>query len=157
MNEGNEYYKLRKIDGRLPDYTPEQLLEKWNEYVDWVFNNPLYSVSVQKLKYGRDHEVIEQVKVPVMRAFTIEGYCNFIDIVFQTFRNYELRKGEYLEVLTRIRQQIENMQFEGAAANLLNPSIIARKLGLADKTIEIKDVATIDEIEIRKSSEATSH
>lgn len=157
MNEGNQYYKLRKIDGRLPDYTPEQLLEKWNEYVDWVFKNPLYSVSVQKLKVARDQEEIKQVEVPVMRAFTIEGYCNFIDIVFQTFRNYELRGGEYLEVLTRIRQQIENMQFEGAAANLLNPSIIARKLGLADKTIEIKDVATIDDIEIRKSSEATSH
>ena len=157
MNEGNQYYKLRKIDGRLPDYTPEQLLEKWNEYVDWVFKNPLYSVSVQKLKVARDQEEIKQVEVPVMRAFTIEGYCNFVDIVFQTFRNYELRGGEYLEVLTRIRQQIENMQFEGAAANLLNPSIIARKLGLADKTIEIKDIATIDDIEIRKSSEATSH
>ena len=49
------------------------------------------------------------------------------------------------------------MQFEGAAANLLNPAIIARKLGLADKTIEIKDVATIDEIEVKVSNEATSH
>ena len=157
MNEGNEYYKLRKIDGRLPDYTPEKLLEKWNEYVDWVFKNPLHTINVQKLKVARDQEEIKQVEVPVMRAFTIEGYCNFADIVFQTFRNYEMRGGEYLEVCTRIRQQIENMQFEGAAANLLNPAIIARKLGLADKTIEIKDVATIDEIEVKVSNEATSH
>jgi len=156
MNEGNQYYKLRTVHGRPTDYTPEELLNKWNEYVDWVIENPLLGSENHKVKVARDTEEIKQVTAPKMRPFTIEGFCNFADIVHQTFLNYENR-SDFLGVPTRIRQQIENMQFEGAAANLLNHAIIARKLGLAEKNIEIKDVATIDEIEIKKSSEATSH
>jgi hypothetical protein len=39
-----------------------------------------------------------------------------------------------MEVITRIDKYIYNQKFEGAAAGFLNPNIIARDLGLADKT-----------------------
>jgi len=50
----------------------------------------------------------------------------------KTFRNYEARQ-EFLPITTRIREIIENQQFEGAASGFLQPNIIARKLGLTDR------------------------
>ena len=66
-----------------------------------------------------------------MRAFSIEGFCIFADIARQTFLNYS-KEEDFLEVTTRIREIIENQQFDGAASGFLNANIIARKLGLAD-------------------------
>lgn len=37
--------------------------------------------------------------------------------------------------MTRVEQIIRQQKFEGAAAELLNPNIIARDLGLADKKV----------------------
>ncbi|WP_290688531.1 terminase small subunit [Haematobacter sp. UBA3484] len=43
-------------------------------------------------------------------------------------------EADLSEVITRVEQIIRTQKFEGAAADLLNPNIIARELGLADKT-----------------------
>ena len=88
----------------------------------------------------------QMAEVPKMRPFTLEGFCNYADIVINTFKNYEklLEEKEnsykenkevrdFLIVTSRIRQIIDNHQFEGAAAGFLNPNIIASKLGLINK------------------------
>ena len=126
--KGNEYYLLRSKDGRDTTYTPETLLEAANEYFNWCLDNPLKESQV--VKYKDSYEIIE---VPKMRTFSIQGFCNYAEIMKQTFFNYEKRE-DFLDVTTRIRGVIENFQFEGAASGFLNPNIIARKLGLADKT-----------------------
>lgn len=140
---GNEYYLLRKKNGRDKKYTAEELLDKANEYFSWCLENPLIEPTIQKRKLNRDEENIELFNLPKMRPFSIQGFCNFAEIVIQTFHNYENPNVEgkemteehkdLLEVTTRIRGIIENQQFEGAAAGFLNPNIIARKLGLIDK------------------------
>lgn len=138
---GNEYYKIRSKDGRDTEYTPEDLLEKANEYFQWCLDNPLKQQDV--VKYKDNFEFIELNK---MRPFTLDGFCNFADIVINTFKNYEKRK-DFLTVTTRVRQIIDNQQFEGAASGFLNPNIIARKLGLTDKTEHtVKEQPLIDDV-----------
>lgn len=123
---GNEYYKLRSKDGRDRIYSrPEELLEQANEYFEWVQNNPMIEVDFR----GKD---ADQVHLPKMRPFSLEGLCNYVDIALNTFKEYEKRK-DFLPVTTRIRQIIDMQQFEGASAGFLNANIIARKLGLTDK------------------------
>lgn len=60
---------------------------------------------------------------------TIRGFCLFAGISRQTFLNYE-KDERYLDIVTRIKDII----VEGASADLFNVNIIARELGLAEKT-----------------------
>ena len=150
--KGNEYYLIRSKDGRDKEYTPQSLLEKANEYFRWCLENPLYEAvivkgnrieetkSPSKDKKGKLSDVTTKTtkpydiaSLPKMRPFTIQGFCNYAEIVHNTFLNYEKDK-DFLQVTTRIRGIIENHQFEGAASGFLNPNIIARKLGLIDKS-----------------------
>jgi len=126
--KGNEYYKLRTKDGRDKIFkTPEDLAKACNEYFDWVIDNPLKEQ--QLFNY---QGVITKDDANKMRPFTLEGLCNFLDIVLITFHQYEKDK-DFSYVTSHARQIVENQQFEGAAAGFLNPNIIARKLGLSEK------------------------
>ena len=67
-----------------------------------------------------------------MRAMTIAGLCIFLDISQQAWSEYKKREG-FGEVTTRVDEIVRTQKFQGAAADLLNPNIIARDLGLSDK------------------------
>lgn len=137
---GNQYYLLRSKHGRDKKYSPTTFKKKANEYFQWCLDNPLQEQVIQKRKISRDEEVIEHHTINKIRPFTIQGFCNFAEIVYKTFLEYEQR-DDFSEVSSRIRGIIENQQFEGAAAGFLNASIIARKLGLADKKeLEVKEL-----------------
>jgi hypothetical protein len=78
-----------------------------------------------------------------MRPFTIMGMCTFLDITHDTWRNYRLRP-EFLGVITILESIIYEQKFSGAAANLLNASIIARDLGLKDSSdVNLKGTVTL--------------
>ena len=167
--KGNEYYLLRSKDGRDTEYDPESFLEIANEYFNWCLENPL--IEAQIVKGNRTEEVSLPTKdaegksknvktkttipydiasLPKMRVFSIQGLCNFAEIALNTFKNYEERK-EFLTVTTRVRGIIENQQFEGAASGMLNPNIIARKLGLVEKK-EISGEMTVEQVDYSKLS-----
>lgn len=131
--KGNQYYLIRSQDGREKKYTPSELVEVANEYFQWCIDNPLQEEVIQKRKFSRDEEVIEKHQLSKMRAFSLEGFCNYAQIVVNTFKNYE-KSEDFLTVTTRIREIIDKQQFEGAASGFLNANIIARKLGLTDNT-----------------------
>ena len=127
--EGNEYWKLRTKDGRDKIFdTPEQIVDAANEYFEWIQDNPLK----EQLTY-HSAGIITQAYGNKMRAMSLEGLCNFLDIHVDTFKLYENRQ-DFIGVTKRIRQIIDNQQFEGAASGFLNANIIARKLGLTDRT-----------------------
>lgn len=75
----------------------------------------------------------KRMRVNKMRAMSIAGFCTFAKLTHETFLQYE-KQEEYSEVCKRIRIITFMQKFEGAAADLLNHAIIARELGLADKT-----------------------
>jgi len=125
--KGNQYYKLADSAnvGRKPKYTPTTLLDKFNEYAKWVVENPLYESK------GFGSGVI--LKLPKMRAMTITGFAVYAGIISATFYEYEKNK-EYTYIITHIRDVMFSQKFEGAAAELLNPNIIAHELGLIDQS-----------------------
>lgn len=144
-----EHFKVSKM-GRPHKYaTVEELAEKCEEYFKWCMENPLQSEEIVKMKdfYKKD-------TTSKLRAFTIIGLCTFLNISEDTFKNYEKRTTEeskeeghehFLGVCTRVRNIIWSQKFEGAAAGMLNPSIIAREMGLKDHSVnEIKGGIEID-------------
>ena len=125
---GNEFWKARSSHGRSPIFaTPDALWEAAQEYFQWVHDNPLEEEKL--FAYQGD---ITRDKVAKMRAMTISGLCIFLDISRQAWSEYEKRDG-FGDITQRIAEIIRSQKFEGAAADLLNPNIIARDLGLVDK------------------------
>lgn len=125
--KGNQYWQFRNKHGRDFKYDPELL---WNEFIDyskWIEDSPLYEMKV--FPYKGD---ITTATIPKMRAMTVTGFCLFADIDFVTWKNYQKNK-DFINITTRIEDCIKSQKFEGAAAELLNPNIIARDLGLTDK------------------------
>ena len=96
------------------------------EYFEFIEQNPFKEQDFR----GKD---ANEVKINRMRPMTIEGLCNALEITTHTFYNYE-KISDYFHITKRIRQIIEAQQFEGAASGFLNANIIARKLGLGDKS-----------------------
>lgn len=127
--EGNRFWEARSSHGRTPIFaTPDDLWTAACEYFEWVEQNPLRE---EKVFNGKDG--IVRADVAKMRAMTISGLCIFLDIARRTWDEYRERP-DYLPVVTRAEEIIRDQKFSGAAADLLNANIIARDLGLADKS-----------------------
>lgn len=123
--KGNQYWKLAHDFKKPRRYQPDELLERAKEYAEWCELNPLYELKV----FGTG----VQIKVPKMRAMTIEGFCLFCNMAKSTWYEYEKNK-EYSDIISYVRDLFYSQKLEGSAADLLNPNIIARELGLTDKS-----------------------
>lgn len=126
--KGNQYWKLAHNWGKPKLYTPNELLQLATEYAIWCEKNPLKEEKV----FGTG----VRMTVNKMRAMTIQGFSLFANFSMQNFYNWEKDK-DYLDSITRIRSLFFSQKLEGAAADQLNPNIIARELQLVDKS-EIK-------------------
>lgn len=125
---GNRFWLLRSSHGRNPIFlSPDALWAACCEYFEWVEANPLYEA---KLTSYQGANTIESL--PKMRAMTIDGLCLFLDIDQTTWRDYGA-KEDFSRVVSQAENVIRSQKFAGAAADLLNPNIIARDLGLRDK------------------------
>lgn len=126
--KGNKFWEARSTHGRNPIFSdPEQIADGATEYFQWVESNPLW----ESKAFHNSGEVVT-AELPKMRAMTIEGLCNFLDIGVHTWHDYRKREN-FSAVCARVEQIIRQQKFEGASADLLNASIIARDLGLAEK------------------------
>jgi len=124
----NQFWKARTKHGRDLLFESSELL--WvacTEYFEWVDANPLIATELVKFQ-GR----YKTAKINKMRAMTIKGLCIFLDIDESTWRDWRTR-DDFSLVTSRVDAIIQTQKFEGAAAELLNPNIIARDLGLSDK------------------------
>jgi len=133
--EGNKYYIERLKDGRDKIYTPESFMAIALDYFEWAENNPFKEELV-----FHSQGIITKDFVTKKRAFSISALCIHAGICTKTFNNYE-KAEDFILVTTRIRDIIECQQFDGATTGFFNPNIIARKLGLTDKS----EVTTITE------------
>lgn len=126
--KGNKFWLARSSHGRDPIFkTPEDLWGAAVEYFEWNEANPLWEAKVAQNK-GEP----EIVTLPKVRAMSIPGLANFLGITVASWHNYANRE-DFLDVCKQISEIIRQQKFEGASAGLLNPAIIARDLGLADK------------------------
>lgn len=126
--KGNRFWEMRSSHGRSPIFpTPNDLWGACCEYFEWVELNPLWEDKITSFQGTNTHEPVAK-----MRAMTIDGLCLFLDIGYQTWRDY-CNREDYSEVTSRAESVIRSQKFAGAAADLLNANIIARDLGLADR------------------------
>jgi hypothetical protein len=95
----------------------------------WVEENPLFDQQIIAYKGTATH-----VPVPKMRAMTKRGLCRFIGIEHTTWNGWKKDRPDLGPAVERAESVIWDQKFSGAAAGLLNASIISRELGLADRT-----------------------
>lgn len=119
-------WKARRAN---PFASPEDLLERSIAYFRWCEDNPLQEEEVYVHR-----GVITRVDKSKARAFTKKGLATFLGITTVTFSSYRHRGEDWAEVVDLIEQVIYTQKFENAAANLLNAGIVARDLGLAERS-----------------------
>lgn len=148
--KGNQFWKARSSHGRKPIFaTPDDLWAAASEYFEWVEANPLYEDKLTSYQGVNKHEPVAK-----MRAMTVSGLCIFLDIARSTWDEYRANK-DFSGIVTRAEEVIRTQKFEGASADLLNPNIIARDLGLSDKQEHTgKDGGPIEVSEISETERA---
>lgn len=126
--QGNRFWEARSSHGRKPIFeTPDDLWDAATQYFAWVDDNPLYESEL--VKFQGEAKAVDVAK---MRAMTLSGLCIFLDIARRTWDDYA-KRDDFMPVVNQVEEIIRTQKFEGASADLLNPNIIARDLGLADK------------------------
>lgn len=140
--EGNQFWKLRSKHGRDRLFqTPDELWEACCEYFQWCDDNPFYKSEAKTINIGDYQSQVEIVKLPVLRPYTIQGLCLYLDCNTRYFNDFEdSLKGkedqlskDFSHILTHAREIIYNQKFSGAASGFFNANIISRDLGLSDK------------------------
>jgi hypothetical protein len=129
--KGNKYWQFGNPGRPKIFKTPEALWDKAIEYFDWANANPWRKF--EAVKAGEHFG--ENVSVPIERPLSYEGFCLFANISRETFDNYCKEKSykEYFDVAAKIKEVIDNQQFEGAMVGAFNPQVSMRKLGMKER------------------------
>lgn len=140
--KGNRFWELRSKHGRDKIFSSaEEIWKAACEYFKWCEDTPLMATEAKVINIGDYRSEVKMVDVPKMRAFTIQGLCNYMQCNTGYFSDFEASlKGkedqeskDFSYIITRIKETIYTQKFTGAAAGFLNQNIIARDLGLTDK------------------------
>ena len=127
---GNKFWLARSSHGPNPKFSnPEQLWDACCEYFEWVEANPLYEDKIGFYEGSASHEPVEK-----MRAMTLSGLCFFLRVSCECWAKWRKERPDLVGVIQEAEQVIRDQKFSGAAAGLLNSNIIARDLGLTDKS-----------------------
>lgn len=129
FDKGNKLWKLRSKHGRDKLFdNPDLLWEAALEYFQWCDDNPImvhdFIGKEGRSDYREKH-----------RPYTIAGFCIYIDSSREWWNKFKDRaSSDFLQVLTRIEEIMYQNKFDGATVGIFNANIIARDLGLAEKS-----------------------
>lgn len=127
---------LKKV-GRPLHYTPEELAEKFVEFVKWAEEHPIVvkrtvngTTTTNATSYF-DREEVEQKP----QYISIKGFLVWLGETKDWWDNLDRLKdgAEFISLKTYIRAYCEENQAKLASAGIFKENIIARLLGLADK------------------------
>ena len=120
------YDSSLRVGERFP--TGQSIIEAAIEYLEWNQNNPLRTEYLASYQGSINREKVAKFRAPTVRAFRIR---NGIDSdVWARWTQLDVeRRGACLWV----QDLIFTMKFEAAAAELINPMIASRALGLGDR------------------------
>ncbi|WP_299116906.1 terminase small subunit [uncultured Winogradskyella sp.] len=129
---GNKFWEMAdptKIGRPLEFKTPEELWKRACDYFKWCDENPFKE---EKIFHHQGN--ITKASINKMRAYTFKELCLFLGVNKDYFTEFnQIKHKDFSGIITRIHDVIYTQKFTGAAADLLNPNIIARELGLAEK------------------------
>lgn len=109
--------------------TPEHLARDCMSYFQWSDANPLMEERI-----ASDGGSPVHVKVAKARPYTLAGLCLHLGISRETWINWREQRSDLSEVIRAVDDAIYRQKFDGAGAGLFNANIIARDLGLVDKS-----------------------
>lgn len=121
--------------GRPLAYTPEQLVEKFQDYLNWAKANPIEAVfQTSGVSYTGDSFGNTNKKI-IPRLISVTGFLVHIGQTESWWKNLEegKRGEEFLKVKDKIKTYSETYQKEMASAGLFKENIVSRMLGLKDK------------------------
>jgi len=127
--------------------SPEQLWQFFIDYVEHERLNPM-----RKTEYIGQHAI--RVEIELETPITFEGFeCYLFKMhIISDLGDYSSNKGDRYSEFATIIKQIKSFcftnNFKGASVGLFNASLIARKLGLTEKS-EVKLDATIQDTSIK--------
>lgn len=150
---GNQFWKLRAKHGRDKIFQdPKLLKEAMHEFYATCDNNPLHAVEQTRSGFGKKKVEVGQegikeeptglIEMPLMRPYTMAGLCVFLGVNTKYFNDFkDSLKGktdqlskDFSEVLAENEDVMYNQKFTGATVGLFKENIIARDLGLKDKS-----------------------
>ncbi len=144
MQDGNAIWKATA--GRGQRFTDaESLWAAAVRYFEWAEANPLY-----EQKYFTYKGELKADRVARMRAMSVPGLRMFLGIGRKAWAEY-CASGDFSEVAAHIEDVIRTQKLEGAAAGLLNASIIGRDLDLDEKKkrTEAPEAISDEELDVR--------
>lgn len=134
---GNAFWKKRLLHGRPPKYdNPEDLTRNIIEYFDWATAN-----SIKEERTGFFEGDGCRITVDKMRPFTLQGLTIHLGISMDTWYEWHKTRDDLSETLKWADTVIWEQKFTGAATGQMNPGIIARQMGLAEK----KEIQNLDQ------------
>lgn len=157
--KGNNFWTRRSKHGRdrLFD-TPEDLWKGALEYFRHVDKNPFF-MAEQVKQPGKGYVDSEGeyvapeyiISLPKLKPYTLKGLCLFLHCNVGYFSDFkkslsgkeDQKSLDFSEVIRAIEETVYNQKFSGAAAGFFNSNLIARELGLVDKT-EVKQQGSLE-------------
>lgn len=157
--KGNTYWQMRKKHGKPKAIgSPEELWEYFCDYAARTDENPhettetkTGSGSSEKGGFTKEEDKVVKLDIP----YTWQGFEDYLfekDVIgdLDDYRkNTDGRYEDYQLILKRISNCIYHNKFTGAAIGIFKENIIARDLGLKEKTesdVNIKPFNLIDDI-----------
>lgn len=127
--KGNSFWQNRTKHGRDKLFSSPKIL--WEEACKY-FEATDSRKWVKKDWVGKDaFEVERETETP----YTKSGIALFLDCDWRTIEALKTDKDkDFLHIITRIEQIIYTQKIEGAAVGAFNANIVARELGLTEKT-----------------------
>lgn len=122
---GNMCWKDRSKTNSPKFRTPDELWDAILDYFAWSEDNPL--LETQWKDGGK-------ITLPKMRPLTRGMLCMHIGIAVSTWYEWKTSRPDLLPVITVAETAMYEQKFGAAAAGFLKENIIARELGLADKS-----------------------
>lgn len=139
---GNQFWKFRSKHGRDEIFADANLLkQECYAFFKWCDAHPWYKVEQMKkpitIEKNGKKKTQTLTKVPTARPYTLSALCIYLGVsrhYWNELRKRKSFKDDFMEVITHVEEIIWTQKFEGAAVGAFNNNIIARDLGLAERS-----------------------
>lgn len=142
------YLEIRAPFNRLNVKSAEDLWSTFMAYREHSISTPAIEPKIFNAKEDLRYGSLEKP-----RPLTLNGFCNYVGIHPGTWDHWKANEQSahidpdhcrfFYDVMMQIESIIYDDQYQGAAVNLFNASVVSRKLGLAEKTDVVSSDGTM--------------
>ncbi len=125
-------------------YTAEQLQQKYVDYLEFMTKQ--FDIKMDYVKSGERAGELIEIKLPKIKS--IEGFCLFAKIDYQTFYNYCNAESVNIDIAlfdiaTHIRRELLEYRKSLGLNNIINPNLLMAIDGIK-QVVDIQQNVTIN-------------